>query len=160
MFESDGPRFARPHFRISWPRAQTCLGLPSCLPPIQPPPWRRRTRSRPLKLLDSEGGTDQASAHGQERQTISDDRNSHGEPLLGAPLSGAVSAAKRRKVLHWLKHAQADTLSELIPEFATLARAAGISERVQKQNPRTPGVHQRCRTPTKPDIQGRIVTVT
>ena len=113
-----------------------------------------------LTLSDSEGGTDQASAHGQERQTISDDRNSHGKPLLGAPLSGAVSAAKRRKVLHWLKHAQADTLSELIPEFATLARAAGISERVQKQNPRTPGVHQRCRTPTKPDIQGRIVTVT
>ena len=94
---------------------------------------------------------------GQELETTEAEIGNDGDPL-----SGAVST-KRRKVLKWLKHAEAENLSDFIPVFATLARAAGISERIhvgiQRMNPQTPGVHQRSKTLTEPDLQGRIVTV-
>ena len=90
---------------------------------------------------------------GQELETTEAEIGNDGDPL-----SGAVST-KRRKVLKCLKHAEAENLSDFIPVFATLARAAGISERIQRKNPQTPGVHQRSKPLTEPDLQGRNVTV-
>ena len=55
---------------------------------------------------------------GQELETTEVEIGNNGDPL-----SGAVST-KRRKVLKWLKHAEAENLSDFIPVFATLARAA------------------------------------
>ena len=90
---------------------------------------------------------------GQELETTEAEIGNDGDPV-----SSAVST-KRRKVLKWLKHAEAENLSDFIPVFATLARAAGISERIQRKNPQTPGVYQRSKTLMEPDLQGRIVTV-
>ena len=66
---------------------------------------------------------------GQELETTEAEIGNDGDPC-------AVST-KRRKVLKWLKHAEAENLSDFIPVFATLARAAGISERIQRKNPQT-----------------------
>ena len=76
----------------------------------------------------------------------------------GYPLSGAVST-NRRKVLKWLKHAEAENLSDFIPVFATLARAARIlraNSEKESANSRRSSTEQ---TLTEPDLQGRIVTV-
>ena len=100
-----------------------------------------------LTQSDSEDVAASARA-GQELETTEAEIGNDGDPL-----SGAVST-KRRKVLKWLKHAEAENLSDFIPVFATLARAAGISERIQRKNPQTSGVHQRSKTLTEPDLQG------
>ena len=64
---------------------------------------------------------------GQELETTEAEIGNEGDPL-----SGAVST-KQWKVLKWLKHAEAENLSDFIPVFATLARAPGIAERIQRK---------------------------
>ena len=67
---------------------------------------------------------------GQELETSEAEIGNDGDPL-----SGAVST-KRRKVLKWLKHAEAENLSDFVPVFATLARAgesqSEFRERIRK----------------------------